>query len=910
LLILVTSAHGQIEVYHQTASVEIGTTRQFSAYVPLSPNTVVWSVNGIVGGNATVGTVSQTGLYTAPATAPMANVVALRATSTAYPTKFGEATVTITRKTPWVWSISPQITVGAFDVKINGSNLTPDAVAQLNGMPLTTIYLSPTSLQIKGNAPAAGTALLTVFLPAPGAITSQPLSITIATAQPKPVTVSVSPSSATVAPGASQAFTAIVTNATDPGVAWQVNNVTGGSAATGTITAAGVYTAPTTAQQVTIRAVSMADSTKSATATVTVQAPPFTITPTSATVLTGASQTFTASAAATWQVNNITGGNATVGTITTAGVYTAPSAPQTVTVRAVSTADATRSATATVTVQIPAFTITPTTVSVASGATQTFTASGPATWQVNGVTGGGAGIGTITAAGVYSAPAIATNVTVRAVSTLDATKSATAAVTVTGPAPLVSRITAARLLEQATFGPRPADIAKVQQIGVAPWIDEQLAQPEAAIPNAADTGALRSWVLYNYTHAPDQLRQRLAYALSQIVVVSLNKNIYPDEILPWMRILQRNAFGNYRQLLGEVSVSPSMGKYLDLANSVKPGNGSGANENYARELMQLFSIGLWQLNPDGTQKLDGSGQPIPAYTQQTIQQVALALTGWTYPGTNATGLNWESFTGDLQPRPSFHDTTAKSFLGCSLPANQTPQQDMDATIDCIFNHPNVPPFISLRLIRLLVKSNPSPAFVARIAGVFANNGAGMRGDLKAVVRAILLDPEARQDTATADSGRLREPILHFTTLVRNLNGSVSQANSFAYVFDNMAQSVLNPPSVFSWFSAMYRVPKSPLFGPEFQIYTTTDATLRANFFYQILTNGAGEITIDLSPFHAVAGNTAQLLDKVDEVFLHGRMPANVRQSISNAVTASYDNNQKVQTAVYLTILSGQYAVQH
>jgi uncharacterized protein (DUF1800 family) len=876
---IAASAYGQIEVYHKTASVEIGTTRQFSAYVPLSPNTVVWSVNGITGGNSTIGTVSQTGLYQAPVTAPASNVVALRATSTADATKFGEATITITRKTPWVWSVSPAITVGAFDVRVNGSNFAPDAIAKLNGVTLTTTYQSPTSMRIKGNAATTGKAFLTVTLPGPGAVASQPLTITIAGAPA--ISVTVNPSTATLVTGATQNF-----GANTP-VTWQ--------ASAGMITAGGVFTAPATPQTVTITATSTMDPTKSATATVTVQSPPFTISPTSATLVTGASQPFTASAPATWQ--------ASAGTITAGGVFTAPSTPQTVTVTATSTADPTKTATANIVVQLPPFTISPATVSLSSGATQTFTASGPATWQ--------ASAGSITSGGAFTAPAIASTVTVTAVSTLDPTKSASATVTVTGPAPLVSRITAARLLEQATFGPRPSDIAKVQQMGVAPWVDEQLALSETPIPDAADTGVLRRWALYNYTHAPDQLRQRLTYALSQIVVVSLNKNIYPNEILPWMRIMQKNAFGNYKQILKEISVSPSMGKFLDHANSVKPVNGSAANENYGRELLQLFSIGLWELNNDGTQKLDAANQPIATYNQQAVQQVALALTGWTYPGSNATGLNWENFTGgDLQPRPQLHDMTAKSFLGCSLPANQSPQQDMDMTIDCVFNHPNTPPFISVRLIRSLVKSNPSPAFVARISNVFINNGANVRGDLKAVVKAILLDPEARQDTADATSGRLREPILHFTTFVRNLNGGVAASNTFAYIFDNMAQSVLNPPSVFSWFSPMYRVPKSPLFGPEFQIYTATDATLRANFFYQVLTNNAGEITIDLTPLNAVAGNTTLLMDKADEIFLHGRLPAGVRQSITNAVNASYDNNQKVQTAVYLTILSGQYAVQH
>jgi uncharacterized protein (DUF1800 family) len=379
------------------------------------------------------------------------------------------------------------------------------------------------------------------------------------------------------------------------------------------------------------------------------------------------------------------------------------------------------------------------------------------------------------------------------------------------------------------------------------------------------------------------------------MVTSLSKLNYANEIQPAMRVINRNAFGNYRTLLKEMTLSPSMGKYLDLANSTKPTATSGANENFAREVMQLFSIGLWKLNPDGSQQLDGSNQPIPTYDQNTVKQVALALTGWTYPtapGGQAGLLNWENFTADLEPRPAYHDTTAKSFLGCSLAAGQTIQQDLDGTIDCLFQHPNTAPFISLRLIRSLVKSNPSPAFVARISAVFVNNGQGVRGDLKAVVRAILTDSEARQDTPDATSGRLKEPILFVSSFVRAANGSV-----------------LAPPSVFNWFSPLYRVPKSTLFGPEFQIYTPTEASLRANFVYQILTSNGGDIVVDLTNFQAVAGDTTALLNEVDNVFFYGRMPAGVRTAITSAVTAAYDNGQRVQAAVYLAVLSGQYAVQ-
>ena len=900
------SAFGQIEVYHKTTSVEAGTSRQFSSYVPLSPNTVVWSVNGVNGGNTTVGIVSNTGLFQAPAVAPVPSIVKIRATSTAYPDKFGEATVTITRTTPWIWgSTPPSVAPGAFEIRLNGANYKPDAQVRMNGAAMTTTYVSATSLRASGVAPMTGPVSITVYLPGPGEVTSQALSLPVVAPS-----MTLSPSSASVLTGAAASFVSSMP------ATWQVNGVTGGSAATGFITAAGVYTAPSTAQSVVVRAVSTADATKFATAAVTVTLPALTVTPSSATVLTGAAVSFASNTAATWQVNGVTGGSAATGFITAAGVYTAPSTAQTVVVRAVSTADATKFATAAVTVQLPAVTVTPPSATAAINTTVSFSANLSVIWQVNMVTGGNATLGTISTNGVYTAPAVVPSpavVTIRAINTANSASFATATVTLSGPPPAVSRLSAGRFLEQAAFGPRPVDITKVQQIGINGWLDEQFALPESALPDQSSTAALRAWELHNFVHAPDQLRQRVAYSLSQIVVASLNKLNYANEILPWMRVLNRNAFGNYRTLLREVTVSPSMGKYLDLANSTKPSATSSANENYPRELMQLFSIGLWQLNNDGTQKPDGNGQPISSYDQTTVRQVSLALTGWTYAtaaGGAAGGLNWENFTADMEPRPTYHDMTAKSFLGCNLPANQSIQQDLDATIDCLFQHPNMPPFLSTRLIRSMVKSNPSPAYIGRISAVFINNGAGIRGDLRAVVRAILMDAEARQDTPDASSGRLKEPQYFISAFLRATNGSIALNNGVAYVYDNMGQSVLGPPSVFNWFSPMYKAPKSALFGPEFQIYSPTEATLRANFLYQILTSNGGEIVIDLTNFQAVAGNSSALLDEVDKTFFYGRMPAGVRNAITNAVAAAYDNSQRVQAAVYLGALSGQYAVQY
>ena len=468
-------------------------------------------------------------------------------------------------------------------------------------------------------------------------------------------------------------------------------------------------------------------------------------------------------------------------------------------------------------------------------------------------------------------------------------------------------LSAARFLQQATFGPTPADLAHLQQIGINAWLTEQFNMPETLIadPGSMNSGVLQSQYLSRLSQAPDQLRQRVANALSQIIVISMNKNIYPNEVVPYLQILSKDAFGNYRTLLGDISVSSQMGKYLDLAKSTKPGAGGGANENYAREVMQLFSIGLYMLNPDGSQQLDGQGRPIPTYNQTTIQQVALALTGWVYPN-NA----WEDFSGPMVPLEANHDTTQKTFLGCTLAAGQTTTQDMNGFLDCLFNHPNVGPFIATRLIRSMVTSNPSPAYIQRVASVFNNNGAGVRGDLTAVVTAILTDAEARNDVAPPTAGRLKDPIYHMVSFVRALNGNISPTNGLGYLFGQMAQQPLTPPSVFSFYSPLYRIPHTPYVGPEFQIYTPTESVLRGNFLWEAISNPATDMTRDLSPFLAVAGNTQQLIDAVDQALLYGRMPAPMRQSLANAIVAQSDNNSRVQAALYLTALSGFFAVQY
>jgi uncharacterized protein (DUF1800 family) len=400
----------------------------------------------------------------------------------------------------------------------------------------------------------------------------------------------------------------------------------------------------------------------------------------------------------------------------------------------------------------------------------------------------------------------------------------------------------------------------------------------------------------------------MAYALGQFIVVSLNKNNYTDEIVPYLQILGRNAFGNYRTLLGEIATSPQMGKYLDLANSNKPVPGSGANENFARELMQLFSIGLVRLNADGSVMTAADGTALPAYDQATVQQLALAFTGWTYAGPAAN--NWENFSGPLQPRDINHDMRAKSLLGCSLPAGQGAQQDMTAALDCVFAHPNLGPFIATRLIRALVSSNPSPAYIQRVATVFNNNGSGVRGDLRAVLRSILLDAEARNDTASPAGGRLKDPIQHVVGAVRALGGALPAGNQLGWNFSLLGETPLTAPSVFGFYSPLFRIPHSTLAGPEFQIYSPTEAVQRGNLFWQILSAPGSNFTLDVAPFVALGGDTAALINQVDQALLYGRMSAAMRQSIANAVAVQSDNRSRALTALYLALLSGQQAIQH
>lgn len=787
LLAIATPALAQtVTVSPTSATLTAGSSRRINAYVNGVPSlNVRWSVNGIAGGNASVGTVDSHGNYTAPTVPPPTFTVTVTATSKANASRSAHCNVSIRNRTPHIASLSPSsLTVGPFTLRVSGSNFVDGARVQWNGTALPTTFQSANLLIATGTTSTTSTAAITVDNPGPQAVSS-PVFLSVRAA-PTPTR------------------TATIPTATRP---------------------------PATATSTRIPA----------TATFT-RIPP------------------------------------------TATATRVPPTPTRTSVPP--TATFTR--------------IPPTATRVPPTATFTMPMN-PTSTPMQSATATRAASPTPTAT-------IRTSATPTRTSGTNPTPSGVPATATPGTDPLA--ITYGRFLEQTSFGPTQQSTARLAQLGLTAYLDEQLAMAESSWPAVAtvERNQLIDVFFANAFTGQDQLRQRVIYALSEIIVEARNKNTNPDEILPWIMILSRNAFGNYRTLLTEITLDGGMGKYLDLANSGLMGG--AANENYPREVMQLFSIGLYRLNLDGSLQLDGAGAPIPTYTQADVQQLAKALTGWTWgnaSGTPPTNQNSNYYPGPMLPVANRHDVSSKTVLGEVIPANQTAQQDLADAIGIIFSHPNVGPFIGTRLIRALITSNPSPAYIARVATVFDDNGAGVRGDMRAVVRAIVLDPEARNDAPPANFGRLRTPMQHTIAMARALNLDPGPASQFAYLFSYMNESILDAPSVFGHYSPMYRIPHTNLFGPEFQIYSLSDAINRANFLYSLMYQYP--YNPRLQPFLDVAGNATALVNAVDRALLFGRMASATRSALLTALPAMPDNIARMLTALYLTSMSGEYLVQ-
>jgi uncharacterized protein (DUF1800 family) len=491
------------------------------------------------------------------------------------------------------------------------------------------------------------------------------------------------------------------------------------------------------------------------------------------------------------------------------------------------------------------------------------------------------------------------------------------------PAPDPATAAAFQFLRQTTWGPRPGDVDAVKSLGKEAFLAGQFGAPPSTYPDLLfqrPTAAAQQVLMALALSAPDQLRQRVAWALHKIWVVSAVEVPDPAGLVTYHRLLVGGAFGNYRALMRDLTLNAAMGRYLNLLNNrSRAVTGALPNENYARELMQLFTLGTAALTPAGLAVLDGQGRPIPAYTEQDVKELARIFTGWTFgdgnPATAPQGLANENYRFPMEAVARDHDTGAKTFLGQHFVANQSARQDLDQALDLLFVHPNVGPFVGRQLIQQLVTSNPSPAYVAAVAAVFNDNGGGVRGDLAAVVRAIVTHPEAGASSPT--SGKLAEPALFVVSTLRALNASVTDYPFMGDSAESMGQKVLYPGSVFSYFSPGYRVRGTagargaPIGGPEFQILTTVTALERANFVADLLDGRfGGDVVVDYGPFTSRAGDAAALVDYCGLIFTGGRMSLEERTEIVNAVrrTSAGNPGERVRTALYLTLTAAQAQV--
>lgn len=524
---------------------------------------------------------------------------------------------------------------------------------------------------------------------------------------------------------------------------------------------------------------------------------------------------------------------------------------------------------------------------------------------------------------------------------------------------------ASRILTQATFGATAEEIKRLETIGTSAWFNDQFARPQklhfaymnqvqnqlAAGQNISQNNFFESFWQQAIT-GDDQLRQRVTYALSQILVISFQNDTLasmPRGVANYYDTLAAHAFGNYRDLLEAITLHPMMGNYLSALRNQKTVGARVPDENYAREIMQLFTIGLVKLNLDGTTTNEAT------YNNTDIQGLAKVFTGWSWAGADKSDRRFfgnDTPTPDpardwkqMQNYPQFHETfdvdptaTPKSVLlsdvvnGRTIPQNTTGEASLQIALDALFNHPNVGPFIGRQLIQRLVTSNPSPAYISRVSAAFNNNGQSVRGDMKAVIKAILLDPEALDPTTQPNydankAGKLREPVIRLANWgrafkVSSSSGRFLQSGNTDNTLNSLGQTAMRSPSVFNFFRPDYQPPNTGLSiaqlnAPEMQITEETSVVGYLNFMRDVIPNGSG-ISRDIKANYAtelqLAGTPTLLLDRVNLLLMQNQMSDSLREKILAAinsvpnVTAANSAN-RVYLAIYLTMASPEYLVQ-
>ena len=894
----------------------VNQTLQLSSMYMASSRPMIFSVNGIPGGNSAIGTITSTGLYTAPAVVPNPYTIQITATIAKYPNAVpGSVSVQIWNPIPTLRSANPsEFTEGTTTVIVSGSQFVYGSQISWNGTFIPTTYVSSSELVAQISAPTPGTYPLTVTNPDPGATTTAPLSLKVGPGQ---VVLKLERyAGSDVRVNNTLNFGLTVQGTTNPAVTLQINGIPGGNSTVGTVVS-------------------------NSNGAITYTAPAVVPTPNNIVQLTITSVDNPAISLA----QNISVMNP-IPILTSASPMSFNPGPATIVLsgsRFINGAQVLVNGS-------------PTTTAFNSGtqltATVNLTQPGNLDLQVLNPSPGPA----------TSADLIAT-------------------VNGTPPVPVVSLPDAARFLEQATFGATDADIHHLSLIGYQAWLDEQFAilphptepdvelsviinNPPCAsgdvkcnaalfVQNSANEDLVQSTFWQQSLTAPDQLRQRVQYALSQLFVISSNNTTsianMPRGEASYYDMLGKDAFGNFRQLLQDVTLSPMMGQFLNMLGNDKGNPTTDPDENYAREVMQLFTVGLWKLNDDGTLQLGPSNQPIPTYSNDDVTGLAAVFTGfaWNIPGdtSNTAWSNCCIYVGpgigeDLLPMqsfPSHHSTVQKQFLGITIPAsgNPDPNGDLKIALDTLFNHPNLPAFFSKQMIQHMVTSNPSPAYVNRIAQVFKNDGTGVRGNLQAVITAILLDPEAR-DTATlvgnVQYGKVREPLLRYTEWARAFTAQ-SRTGSF-YIGSTedpiygYGEMWLRSPTVFNWFSPGYTPPGTSisdanLLAPELQIANVSTVVGFINFM-QVSIGGSDTNGPDIFSGYgteiSLASTPDQLLDRINLLLMSGQMNSTLYNQILMAVGSipipSGDQNainaallSRVRTAIYLTVASPDFAAQ-
>ncbi|PKF50257.1 DUF1800 domain-containing protein [Enterovibrio nigricans] len=493
-------------------------------------------------------------------------------------------------------------------------------------------------------------------------------------------------------------------------------------------------------------------------------------------------------------------------------------------------------------------------------------------------------------------------------------------------------IKASRFLQRATFGVKKDDLEQLMSQGVLSWFEEQATLKEslhlplarAYTPNFSEIQRVRlrakngAWWNLAF-QAKDQVKQRMAFALSQIFVVSFNGIAgKPDRVVYYYDILLKNALGNYRKLMEEVTLTAAMGQFLTMDGSRKadPAKKTFPDENYAREIMQLFTIGLWELNQDGTPKLDANGAKIPAYSQEDVEELARAFTGW-FGKRNAFRMT---------AKRAYHDTQTKHVLGKQIKANLSPRQDIRRAMDILFAHSNTPPFVATLLIKRLVTSNPRPEYVRRVANAFKDNGAGVRGDLKATLLAVLTDSDAINERGLGDTvmdsrshfGKAKEPIVALTQIGRGLNiDSKHDAwNDYFGTYSILGQAPLEAPSVFNFYTPDFapqgEIADKELTAPEFKIINAQTLHDTQDLIHRLINGASKEHWIwDKTEFEEAAKHHEDLIGLIEARFFCQSMSNGLKNRLSALLAANdkLKKHKKVRVALYTALTSPEFFTQ-